>query len=148
MLGRELELSNIRVVRDYSPHLPEITTDRHQLEQVFLNIVKNAIDAMENEGTLTVHTSSIHSRVIISISDTGVGMTREQVDKAFLPFFTTKEVGKGTGLGLSVSYGIIKGLRGQISVDSELGRGSMFTIELPLELVSSKPERSHGGKTS
>jgi len=132
MLGREFELSNIQVVKNYSPQVPEITTDRNQLEQVFLNLFKNAYDAMEGEGTLTIHAGSTPTHLNITISDTGCGMTNSQIEKIFMPFFTTKEVGKGTGLGLSVSYGIIKSLHGNIYVDSKPDVGSMFTVELPL----------------
>ncbi|MCB2212287.1 hypothetical protein KQI52_09275 [bacterium] len=137
LLGREFELSGIRVVKDYSPHVPEITTDRHLLEQVFLNLVKNAYDAMDGTGTLTLHVSATPACLSISVSDTGSGIPPELLEKIFMPFYTTKEVGKGTGLGLSVSFGIIKSLQGNIYVDSKPGVGSMFTVELPVVWKSS-----------
>ncbi len=131
-LGREFELSNIKVIKDYSPDMPEIFTDRNQLEQVFLNLVKNAFDAMEGEGTLTLHISHTIDKITVSVSDTGCGMSPEVLEKIFMPFYSTKEVGKGTGLGLSVSFSIIKNLGGQIYVDSKPGKGSMFAVELPI----------------
>lgn len=129
--GREMIISNISVVRDYSRDIPEIITDGNQLEQVILNIINNGVDAIGNRpGTITVATRMDSVNIYIDISDTGCGMTGEQMEKVFLPFYTTKEVGKGTGLGMSVSYGIIKNLGGKISVKSTPDEGSTFTIAL------------------
>jgi two-component system NtrC family sensor kinase len=132
MLGNELAISNVEVVRRYDQSIPEILTDRNQLVQVFVNLGKNALDAMPNGGTLTVTTTRKNDRAVIAVQDTGLGMTPAQMERAFMPFFTTKEPGKGTGLGLSVSYNIIQSFGGSIVVESAPGRGSTFTLELPL----------------
>ena len=134
MLGNELAISNVVVEREYDHRIPQIPTDRNQLAQVFVNLVKNAIDAMPRGGTLTVVSLLREDRVAVSIKDTGHGMRPDQLEKVFLPFFTTKEPGKGTGLGLSVSYSIIQNFGGAFYVDSALGEGSTFTVELPLEM--------------
>jgi two-component system NtrC family sensor kinase len=118
-------------VRAYDREVPAVLTDRNQLAQVFVNLVKNAIDAMPGGGRLTITTRRLGDRSQISVADTGCGMTREQLQKVFMPFYTTKEPGKGTGLGLSVSYMIIQNLGGQLTVESVPGRGSTFTVELP-----------------
>jgi len=132
-IKREMATSNIELVREYGEGLPLITTNALQFEQVFLNIINNAIDAMgEGPGRMTVTTSNCDEKVHIAVSDTGRGISPEEIDKIFLPFFTTKDVGKGTGLGLSVSYSIVKNLGGEIQVESALGKGSTFTIVLPL----------------
>ncbi len=133
LLGPELAVSNIVLVRDYAPDVPPIMTDSNQLQQVLLNFLNNAIDALEGRtGTITIALRRVESDVRVSIADTGRGMSPEQLGKIFLPFYTTKEVGKGTGLGLSVSYGIIKDLGGSIEVESSPGEGSTFTIILPI----------------
>ena len=137
LLGPEIEVSSLSVERNYDRSLPHLTTDTNQLQQVILNIVNNASDAIgEEPGTITITTSRRSNKARISIKDTGCGMTQEQLDKVFLPFFTTKEVGKGTGLGLSVSYGIVRGLGGEIEVESTKDVGTTFTIVLPI-----KPKR-------
>jgi two-component system NtrC family sensor kinase len=146
LLGSEIETSNVAVVRAYSPSIPDVLTDRNQIEQVLLNLVKNACDAMAGDGTLTLHVSATPTHVSASVSDTGCGIPPEMREKIFMPFFTTKEVGKGTGLGLSVSYGIVQSLHGDIYVDSKPGVGSMFTVELPIDLAAPRgQERSHKG---
>ncbi len=106
----------------------------NQIEQVLLNLFMNAGDAMEEEGggTLTVTTDFIDGSVRIRSTDTGCGIPEDVKERIFNPFFTTKPVGKGTGLGLSVSYGIIKEHNGEITVDSEVGRGTSFTVKIPL----------------
>ena len=115
--------------------------DANRLEQVFIDLVVNARDAIEektaqivgknDENTLTVKTSQQDGRVVVTITDTGIGMPEDIRDKIFEPFFTTKEVGKGTGLGLSISYGIIKDYNGSIEVESEVGQGTQFKICFP-----------------
>lgn len=134
LLGPELAVSNIEIIRDYAGDVPPIMTDSNQLQQVLLNLLNNAVDALEGRaGTITISLRKIETKVQISVVDTGKGMSPEQLGKIFMPFYTTKEVGKGTGLGLSVSYGIIKDLGGSIEVESALGEGSKFTIILPIE---------------
>ena len=132
LLGPELDVADIEVVKRYDPSLPPVLTDRGQLRQVLLNLMKNAMDAMDGPGTITITTKRAGERFTITIADTGCGMSRGQMEKVFMPFFTTKPAGRGTGLGLSVSYGIIKGLGGVLSVRSEPEKGSEFTIDLPL----------------
>jgi len=132
LLGPEIEVSNVKVTRSYDRSLPRLNTDVNQLQQVILNIVNNATDAIGDEpGMINIATTRQDNKVRISISDTGCGMMPEHLDKVFLPFFTTKEVGKGTGLGLSVSYGIVRGLGGEIEVESKEGVRTVFTISLP-----------------
>jgi two-component system NtrC family sensor kinase len=131
--GREMAVSNIEIVRSYCREEVFILADKTQLGQVFLNLINNAIDAIEGRGRITITTTlQWDDRVKIDIEDTGRGMTPEQLQKIFMPFYTTKQVGKGTGLGLSISYAIIKSLAGEISVTSTLGRGSTFSITLPV----------------
>jgi two-component system NtrC family sensor kinase len=133
LLGHELDLSNITVSRNYDENIPEFVTDGNQLRQVFLNILKNAVDAMEDKpGTISITTELMNRKIHLKFEDTGRGMRQEQLSNVFVPFYTTKEVGKGTGLGLSVSYGIVKNLGGKIDVDSTPGEGSTFMIVLPV----------------
>ena len=130
------EYQHIRVVRRLDPRSPVIQADPDQIRQCLLNLMSNAVDAMEADGgTLTISTRAVsRSHVEIAISDTGSGMSEETLGKLFTPFFTTKAPGKGTGLGLSIIYGIVKMHRGDIHVQSELGKGTTFTIVLPTRL--------------
>ncbi len=131
----EIEARGIRFKLGLAPNLPRVYGNRARLEEVFMNILSNAMDATPGGGEITVSTSANHSEVRISIADTGIGIPDEDLDKIFDPFFTTKEVGKGTGLGLYIAYQIIKEHNGSISVDSAVGRGTCFSISLPaLEL--------------
>jgi len=133
LLGHELAVSPIRVNKSYNYKLPPFLTDGNQLEQVFLNLIKNAIDAIgDREGEIRVATDRDNGNILVTIQDTGKGMSPQQLDMIFMPFYSTKEVGQGTGLGLSVSYGIIKSLHGHIDVSSEIGVGTTFTIRLPI----------------
>jgi two-component system NtrC family sensor kinase len=129
------ELKNrIKVVKKYSS-LPPITCYPSQLNQVFMNILSNAAQAIEGEGEIRIETKkSGKNRILISIHDSGVGMSKSTVEKIFDPFFTTKGLGQGTGLGLSISYGIIQNHGGEIRVESEPGKGTEFIIELPIKL--------------
>jgi len=133
ILGQEIAVSNIEIVKNYHQNLPRLVTDGNQIQQVLLNIINNGIDALRDQpGKITITASLANNNIHISLADTGKGMAPEQMSKIFMPFYTTKEVGKGTGLGLSVSYGIIKSLGGNIEVESEPGKGSKFTIILPV----------------
>jgi len=125
------------VEKDFSK-LPLIPCYPQQLNQVFLNILVNAAQAIEEKGEIKISTRAESDFVEIKISDNGSGIPEDVRDKIFEPFFTTKEVGKGTGLGMSISYDIIKEHQGQIRVDSEPGQGTTFTIELPLDLEGEK----------
>jgi len=132
MMQNEIRISNITVKTDYDENLPGIYTNRNQLQQVFINLVNNAIAAITPPGIISFRTTMKGGYISVSVTDTGCGMPPEQMEKIFFPFYTTKQVGRGTGLGLSVSYGIIKGIGGRIEVNSEVGRGSTFEILLPL----------------
>lgn len=124
---------NIQVARDYDAKLATIPADQSQLQQVFMNIVLNAVDAMKGKGRLGIATKSndAEGTVDIAISDSGPGIAPENLERVFDPFFTTKGVGHGTGLGLSVSYGVVQSHNGDIAVASEPGAGATFTISLP-----------------
>jgi two-component system NtrC family sensor kinase len=133
-LENDARYRNIDIQTNYAPDLPLTTTDQAQLQQVFLNIINNAIDAIGKDGEITINTRPIkqNNRISIEISDNGPGIPKELLQKIFDPFFTTKEVGKGTGLGLSISYSIIEKLGGRIMVASDEGNGTTFTIYLPV----------------
>jgi len=131
-LEKEAEYREITVKFDIDPELPTITSDRGQLQQVFLNILNNAVAAVAQGGTIEIGiVSKGPDRVAVMVTDDGVGIPTEHLERIFEPFFTTKE-GSGTGLGLSITYGIVKKLGGEISVDSTLGEGTRFTVELPV----------------
>ena len=125
---------NIKVNRKYASDIPKIVADGSQLQQVFMNIIINAAEAMNGKGTLSLSTSrdSEGSRIEARISDTGHGIKEEDKKRLFEPFFSTKEVGKGTGLGLAISYSIIQKHNGTIEVESQEGKGSTFTVKLPV----------------
>ena len=128
----DFKTSNIEVVRDYEEDMPGVMVNRNQMDQVILNLLNNAKDAIDRTGRITLRTRKEDEWVRIDVQDTGVGMTREVLEKIFMPFFTTKRVGKGTGLGLSISYGIVDSLRGYIGVKSTPGSGSTFSIFIPV----------------
>ncbi len=121
----------IAIDEDLANDLPDIEGDMNQLQQVLLNLSLNACEAMPTGGTLTLRTRSQQRGVMVILEDTGGGIDPEHLERVFDPFFTTKPVGKGTGLGLSVSYGIVQQHGGTIEVDSELGRGTTFTLVFP-----------------
>jgi two-component system NtrC family sensor kinase len=130
-----LRTGNIEVVRDLSPQLPRLLVDPHQLQQVFLNIVNNArqaIEAHRSRGVIRISTRAEGRRVRVCFRDDGPGISEENLKKVFNPFFTTKPVGKGTGLGLSLSYGIVQEHGGVIIAESTPGQGTTFTIDLPI----------------
>jgi two-component system NtrC family sensor kinase len=131
----EQTVNNITLNTDFDPDLPEIMIDHFQMQQVFLNIIINAESAMlgaHNKGTLTITTKKIDGHIKIVFADDGSGIPGKNLNRIFTPFFTTKEVGKGTGLGLSICHGIITEHGGKIYVESELGKGAAFILELPV----------------
>ncbi len=131
----------VQIIPRLEPTLPNIQADPAQLKEVFINIMTNAAEAMEEGGYLTITTAPTADETIkIAFQDTGCGIPEENLSKIFTPFFTTKPIGKGTGLGLAIVYGIIKMHRGQIDVESEIGAGSTFTITLPVKLPITSPE--------
>jgi signal transduction histidine kinase len=125
----------ITIKKDLSPQLPVVTADCNQLSQVFVNLILNAIDAMPQGGELAVKSGMRGDDIVIQFHDTGVGIPPEDLIKIFDPFYTTKE--KGTGLGLAVSYNIVKKMNGTLSVESEIGQGTTFTITLPVPVKES-----------
>ncbi|TET94521.1 MAG: hypothetical protein E3J26_04415 [Candidatus Zixiibacteriota bacterium] len=128
----------IELVRNLSEGLPEITADRSQLLQVLTNLVVNSIQAMPHGGRLTITTARDNGRVLLTVEDTGTGMSDEVMKNIFNPFFTTKDVDEGTGLGLSVVHGIVTSHGGTIEVESEVGRGTKFTVRLPVQAAPSE----------
>ena len=130
-LEKEALYRNIDISMNMENDLPWIDSDRGQLQQVFLNILTNAMAAVEDEGRITISTwGKDHETVVVSIQDNGSGMSEETLRHIFEPFFTTKKE-KGTGLGLSITYGIVKKLGGDIDIKSKVGEGTTFTISLP-----------------
>jgi two-component system NtrC family sensor kinase len=127
---------------DLQPELPKIMSDSSQLQQVFLNIINNAIDAAgsavdadRKEGKILIRTAllSNSNEILIEISDNGPGIPKEHINKIFDPFFSTKKIGNGTGLGLSIVYSIVEKLGGRITVTSEIGKETAFTIYFPMK---------------
>jgi two-component system NtrC family sensor kinase len=145
LLKSQKEFSRVTIVEDLDDRLPPVYGDNNQLQQVFLNLSLNACEAMPDGGTLCITTAARYGDVVITFSDTGHGIKKEHMDKIFDPFFTTKPVGKGTGLGLSVSYGTIQQHGGSIEVESEEGKGSVFTIVLPSKRGSQGVKRPEEG---
>jgi two-component system NtrC family sensor kinase len=134
VLDREIMYRDIRLELNMNEDIPRIESDRGQLQQVFLNIINNAIDAVGEGGMISISTlPGDESHVKVVIRDNGQGIPKEVLKHIFEPFFTTKEKGKGTGLGLSLSYGIIQRLGGTIEVESEINKGTSFTITMPLQ---------------
>ncbi len=153
LIGAEVELRTV-----LAPNLDLVMVDASQMEQVIMNLVVNARDAMPGGGIVTIETRNVESAdggtVVLSVSDTGVGMSPEVQARIFEPFFTTKESGRGTGLGLSTSCGIVASCHGKFTVSSELGRGTTFTIQLPAcadpdsgELSSASPADASAATT-
>jgi len=132
-LDKETLYRNIKLETHLREDLPRIVSDKGQLQQVFLNIINNAIDAVSDGGMIVVSTEvKDQDRVRVSIADNGQGIPRDTIKNIFEPFYTTKGKGKGTGLGLSISYGIIQRLGGDILVESDVDEGSTFYVELPI----------------
>jgi two-component system, NtrC family, sensor kinase len=130
LLESQLRNTQIEVIRNYGEELPLAPGNAPKLQQVFMNLILNARDAMPEGGRLEIATEAIDESVIIRFRDSGMGIDPEHLSKIYDPFFTTKQIGKGTGLGLAVSYGIIKDHNGHIDVESKPGEGTLFTITL------------------
>jgi signal transduction histidine kinase len=133
ILRHRAGLDEIKIHTDYAAELPFLSCDFKRLQQAFVNILWNAIEAMPEGGTLTVTTNfdRENDRIEIHVSDTGLGIPEDEVEKIFEPFFTSKADGKGVGLGLSVAYGIIQQHQGEIHINSKVGEGTRFSIQLP-----------------
>jgi C4-dicarboxylate-specific signal transduction histidine kinase len=141
VLGHQLRVHEVKLQLDLDPDIPMILAEHNRLEQVFINLVTNALDAMDekiarpeysgSEKCLRIRSSAENGTVTVIVSDTGIGMSKALQQKIFEPFFTTKQVGKGTGLGVSISYGIVKDYDGTIDIDSAVGKGTTFTLRFP-----------------
>lgn len=131
LLAHQKRGENIGIKLEIADSLPKVNANEGQIQQAVIALATNAIDAMPNGGTLTFRAFEQHNRVVIEIEDTGIGISPEDLSKIFEPFFTTKEVGKGTGLGLAVCYGIVTEHSGRVSVRSNIGKGTTFSIFLP-----------------
>jgi two-component system NtrC family sensor kinase len=133
MVERRAWVENIKIIENIDEHLPRFRSDPAQLQQVLLNLLNNAIDAIDSAsgGEIRITVAGNGNEILISLADNGSGIEPEHLEKIFVPFFTTKPVGRGTGLGLSTCYGIVDSLGGSIEVCSELGAGTVFTVHLP-----------------
>jgi len=129
---KEAGYNNVSIVRAYAEDLPAITTDGPQLQQVFLNLINNAIDEIGQGGIIEIRTAVQGDKLVAEFADNGHGIKAENLKRIFDPFFTTKDPGKGTGLGLYISYDIVKKLGGTISVANRNSGGAVFSIGLPL----------------
>lgn len=129
----KMELQNIRLLMDLAPGIIMVRGDANRLQQAFLNLIFNAIEAMPEGGELSIRTrlNKIENTIQVRIQDTGQGIPESHLDHIYEPFFTTKAEGKGTGLGLSIVYGVVKNHGGKISVKSEVGKGTIFTMTFP-----------------
>lgn len=133
-LENEAHFRDIQIKTEYDELLPKVSTDPNQLQQVFLNIIDNAIDAVGQSGQIRIRTSANPKdpkELVVQISDNGPGIPKEALSKIFDPFFTTKRADEGTGLGLSISYGIVEKLGGNIEVESQEGKGTTFYVRIP-----------------
>jgi len=151
VLGRQLEVHGIKVELELDDSIPLIKGDRNRLEQVFLNLIMNARDALDEkeanaagdpvEKVLRIRSYLEGNAVVATVTDSGVGMSEAVREKVFEPFYTTKPVGKGTGLGLSISFGIVRDYDGTIEVESKQGRGTTFRLSFPAAEVESARRR-------
>ncbi len=134
ILEKHVSFQNINIIKELSDTVPEMNIDINQMKSVINNLALNAADAMPDGGSLTIKTvfDPALNSIVIEFTDTGLGISEENISKIFDPFFTTKQTGKGTGLGLAVTYGIIKKHNGQILVKSKINEGTTFTITLPV----------------
>jgi len=135
LLENQALFHNIEIVRQFQERLPDVRVDSSQMQQVFVNIIMNAAEAMDSKGTLTITTTAdrVAGLVKVSFSDTGCGISQEAMERLFEPFFTTKEVGRGTGLGLSISHGIVERHGGTLSTTSRPEEGATFVVSLPVD---------------
>ena len=131
-LEKEAKHNNIEIDLHLNPQLPTTMTEGHRLQQILLNLIDNALDAVGHDGKVTITTSNTPTDIVIEVADNGPGIPPEVLKKIWDPFFTTKEQGKGTGLGLSISQNIIRTLGGSIDLQSKEGEGTVFTVKVPI----------------
>jgi histidine kinase len=152
LLRQQLTNRGIRVEFDVPDSLPEVAADEPQLEQVLINLLNNARDALAErpaeadlwiriKAETEVMPGETEPRVCLHVADSGPGMDERTLNRIFEPFFTTKEVGKGTGLGLSISYGLVRGFGGTLAVRSRLGEGTTFSLLLPTQMQATEQEQ-------
>jgi len=144
LIKSQKEFGKIVIEEQYEENILPYNGDKNQLQQVFLNIILNAAEAISKSGTITITTAMADSNLLIAIEDTGCGIKKENLDKIFDPFYTTKPVGKGTGLGLSISYGIVEQHAGHIVCESDVGTGTTFSIFLPVNKSTMNNKRLQG----
>ncbi|MBW2630974.1 MAG: PAS domain S-box protein [Deltaproteobacteria bacterium] len=141
VLGQQLRVHQIEIGLDLDDNLPPILADHNRMEQIFINLVTNAMDTLDEKGRtgdqewkkiLKIRSFSEDGQVVVTVSDNGAGIPEDIIDRIFEPFFTTKDIGKGTGLGMSISYGIVKDYGGTINVRSKLGEGTTFELKFPI----------------
>ena len=136
LTSQKTRYANVRIETELSPDLPPIQAAPSEIQQVLLNLVNNAIDAIERPGgTVIVSTRMEGENVVLEVSDTGKGIPEANLARIFDPFFTTKPVGQGTGLGLSICYGIVEKMGGTITVESEIDVGTTFSVVFPRNAV-------------
>jgi two-component system NtrC family sensor kinase len=138
ILDNFARINNIDIQTELNPELPIIAGDQSQLQQVFLNLISNAIDAIGKNGRVRVKSIRSAGEILVSVTDNGPGIPEEMLRKVFDPFFTTKSAGKGTGLGLWISYGIMEKMGGNISVNSKVGESTTFVVRIPVVLPEKK----------
>ena len=132
--SQRAKYNSVEIRTDFQENLPFIRVSASEMQQVFFNMINNAIDAMEPDGgILTIATRQKAKHLVITVSDTGKGIPEANLERIFDPFFTTKPVGKGTGLGLSICYGIVEKIGGKLEVESTLGKGTTFYITVPFQ---------------
>jgi two-component system NtrC family sensor kinase len=131
LLERRARARNVTLRLELAPDLPPALVDANELEQVLVNLVNNGLDALPRGGCITVSARPVDGRLLLQVQDNGSGISSEDLDRVFQPFFTTKPVGQGTGLGLAVVYGIVRGWGGSVAAESELGRGTVMSIRIP-----------------
>jgi two-component system NtrC family sensor kinase len=138
LLENHARINNIDIQVDLADNVPIIAGDQAQLQQVFLNLITNAVDAIGSNGAIEVASRRTDSRIVVSIKDDGPGLSEEMMRKIFDPFYTTKEAGKGTGLGLWVSHNIVAKMGGRIYVKNNPDKGAVFTVEIPIVIPEKK----------
>ena len=156
LLGEQLRIHGIELTRDFAASLPKIIGEPYQLEQVWINLITNARDALDEMGAkhqaektefakkLALRTWFEDNEVRVEAIDNGIGMTQDQLEKVFQPFYTTKPVGKGMGLGMSITYGILEAHKGKIEIRSEKGKGTTILVKLPVSLKSETKSETKG----
>jgi signal transduction histidine kinase len=140
-LEKEAAYRNISLNLDIPADLPPLVTDRGKVQQIFLNLINNAFQAVGDGGRITIAARQLDGgKMAVSVGDNGCGISDENLQRIFDPFFSTKKGSGGTGLGLSITYGLVQRLGGQIAVESELGKGTTFTVTLPVETKEVRDE--------